>query len=153
MCNKCEAFHSKLLQNHQIYNIEKVNSGEIINDYCQENNHNIELQYYCKNHNQLCCAKCITKIKDKGNGMHKDCDIYTIEDIKNEKMNQLNKNIKNLELLSKNLHLKASCVPLQRISFFRYVVGGRAEYCIRSCVNGYHSDFCPEVRQLACFSP
>ncbi len=103
MCNKCEAFHSKLLQNHQIYNIEKINSGEIINDYCQENNHNIELQYYCKNHNQLCCAKCITKIKDKGNGLHKDCDIYTIEDIKNEKMNQLNNNIKNLELLSKNL--------------------------------------------------
>ena len=103
MCQKCESFHSKLLPNHKIYNIDKINLEEISQQLCNEEKHNLELQYFCKNHNILCCAKCITKIKNKENGLHKDCDIYTIEEIKEEKMNKLNKNINNLELLSKNL--------------------------------------------------
>ena len=103
MCQKCESFHSKLLHNHKIYNIDKINLEEISQQLCNEEKHNLELQYFCKNHNILCCAKCITKIKNKENGLHKDCDIYTIEEIKEEKMNKLNKNINNLELLSKNL--------------------------------------------------
>jgi len=103
MCQKCESFHSKLLPNHKIYNIDKINLEEISQQLCNEEKHNLELQYFCKNHNVLCCAKCITKIKNKENGLHKDCDIYTIEEIKEEKINKLNKNINNLELLSKNL--------------------------------------------------
>ena len=103
MCNKCEIFHSKLLQNHQVINIDEINNDKKHNAFCEQQNHNIELQYFCRNHNILCCAKCITKIKDKENGLHKDCDVCTIEDIKNEKMIKLNENIQNLELLSKNL--------------------------------------------------
>ena len=95
MCQKCESFHSKLLPNHKIYNIDKINLEEILQQLCNEEKHNLELQYFCKNHNILCCAKCITKIKNKENGLHKDCDIYTIEEIKEEKMNKLNKNINN----------------------------------------------------------
>jgi hypothetical protein len=103
MCTKCESFHSKLLQNHKVFNIENLNNDDISQNFCQQEKHNIELQYYCKNHNQLCCAKCITKIKNKENGIHKDCDVCTIEEIRDEKMKNLNKNINNLEILSKNL--------------------------------------------------
>ena len=103
MCQKCESFHSKLLPGHKIYNIDKTNLDDINQEICNQEKHNLEFQYFCKNHNILCCAKCITKIKNKENGLHKDCDIYTIEEIKEEKINKLNKNINNLELLSKNL--------------------------------------------------
>ena len=103
MCNKCESFHSKLLQNHKVYTIDKINEEDISQEFCQQEKHNIELQYFCRNHNQLCCAKCITKIKNKENGLHKDCNVCTIEEIKDEKITKLNQNISNLEILSKNL--------------------------------------------------
>ena len=97
MCQKCESFHSKLLSNHKIYNIDKINTEDISQQFCKQENHNLELQYFCRNHNILCCAKCITKIRNKENGIHKDCNVCTIEEIKNEKVNKLNENIKNLE--------------------------------------------------------
>ena len=59
--------------------------------------------YFCKNHNKLCCASCITKIKDEQNGQHTDCDVCIIKDIENEKKNKLKENIKCLENLSKSL--------------------------------------------------
>ena len=61
---------------------------------------NITFEYFCKTHNQLCCAACIPKIKNKKNGQHTDCEIYLIEDIKDKKKNKLNENIKCLEDLS-----------------------------------------------------
>jgi len=103
MCQKCESFHSKLLSEHKIYDIDKINSEDISQQFCKQERHNLELQYFCRNHNILCCAKCITKIRNKENGIHKDCNVCTIEEIKNEKLNKLNENIKNLEILSKNL--------------------------------------------------
>ena len=103
MCQKCESFHSKLLSEHKIYDIDKINSEDISQQFCKQEKHNLELQYFCRNHNILCCAKCITKIRNKENGIHKDCNVCTIEEIKNEKLNKLNENIKNLEILSKNL--------------------------------------------------
>jgi len=103
MCQKCESFHSKLLPNHKIYNIDKINNEDISQKFCQQEKHNIELQYFCRNHNILCCAKCITKIRNKENGIHKDCDICTIEEIKKEKMDKLNQNINDLEILARNL--------------------------------------------------
>ena len=103
MCQKCETFHSKLLPNHKIYNIDKINNEDISQKFCQQEKHNIELQYFCRSHNILCCAKCITKIRNKENGIHKDCDICTIEEIKKEKMDKLNQNINDLEILAKNL--------------------------------------------------
>ena len=84
MCNKCNDFHSKICHFHHSYNLYK-NINEIFTGFCKENNHKDELGYYCKNHNILCCSACISKIRGKGNGEHKDCDICFIEDIKEEK--------------------------------------------------------------------
>jgi len=104
MCQKCEKSHSDLFLNHKKIKIEKnKDNSEIFTGLCNEENHPYELKYFCKNHNKLCCAECITKIKGKYNGQHTDCDICFIEDIKNEKMNKLNENIKILEELNINL--------------------------------------------------
>ena len=80
------------------------NNKEIFIDICKEKNHSIKLEFYCKNHNQLCCGYCITKIKTDDYGQHKDCDICVLEDIKEEKKNKLKDNIKYLEDLSNNLN-------------------------------------------------
>ena len=102
MCNKCEKPHSDLFKNqHQIIIIKDKNIDEFFSGICMEENHSDELIYYCKNHNKLCCAGCITKIQGKKNGQHKDCEICFIEDIENEKKNKLEENIKCLEELSK----------------------------------------------------
>ena len=63
----------------------------------------MQRKFFCKNHNQLCCTACITKIKGKEYGQHTDCDICIIEDIKNEKKALLKENIKNLDNLSNNI--------------------------------------------------
>ena len=99
MCNKCENFHSELFQNHHEYKLDKE-KNYIFTGYCTVENHNEELEYFCKTHNQLCCGLCITKIKKKGKGQHTECDICTIEDIKEDKKNKLKQNIKTLEDLS-----------------------------------------------------
>ena len=102
MCNKCSNLHQELFDDHQINSLEQ-NLNEIFTNICKVNEHPIKLQYYCKNHNILCCAACVTKIEGKGNGQHKDCSICFIEQIKDEKKNKLNKNINYLEDLSKKL--------------------------------------------------
>ena len=103
MCNKCENIHEKLCYNHSPYNL-KENINEIFTGICKEKNHLNDLDYFCKNHNTLCCAACISKIKGKGNGQHSDCDICFIENISNEKRNKLKNNIKLLEDLSNSLN-------------------------------------------------
>jgi len=102
LCNKCLNHHKGLFDNHPIYNIDKLKE-EIFTGFCKEENHNIKLEYFCKNHNQLCCCFCISKLKGKGNGQHNNCDICFIEDIKEEKSNKLKENIKSLEELSNKL--------------------------------------------------
>ena len=103
MCNKCESFHSKLCQYHKIINYNEININEFFTGFCKENNHQSELEYFCKDHNHLVCAKCIVKIHDKFNGKHSNCNICTINEIKDEKMNNLKNNINILKNLSKNL--------------------------------------------------
>ena len=102
ICNKCEKIHSGWFKNHNIYNLDK-DLNEIFNGLCQEENHSCELDYFCKTHNLLCCAKCITKIKNKENGQHTDCQICLIKDIENLKKNKLEENIKYLEDISTSL--------------------------------------------------
>ncbi len=63
----------------------------------------LKLEFFCKSHNKLCCLACISKIKIKNYGMHKDCNICPIEKIKDEKRNKLKENIKILEDLSNNI--------------------------------------------------
>ena len=102
MCNKCENFHSNLFNNHKVFDIESY-LKDAFTGLCNEQNHNNELEYFCKTHNTLCCAACIAKVKNKNNGNHSDCSIYKVEDIFNEKKNKFNENIKLLQQLSDNL--------------------------------------------------
>ena len=102
MCNKCENFHTKLVKVHHIYNLEK-DKDEIFSIFCKEKEHLEILDFYWKNHNQLCCTSCICKIKGKKYGQHAKCNITFIEEIKDEKKNKLNENIKILEEISTNI--------------------------------------------------
>jgi len=103
MCNKCQNLHSELFDSHHVYNLNK-NLKEIFTGLCKEKNHNKELNYFCKNHNVLCCAVCLCKIEDKGNGLHKNCEACLINDIQEEKRKKLKENIKLLEKLSIDLN-------------------------------------------------
>ena len=78
-----------------VYNIfpEFKNISEIFTGYCKEKGHDNLLRYYCKIHNKLCCGACLCKIKDKGDGQHKDCDVCNVEDIKEVKSQELKDNI------------------------------------------------------------
>ena len=102
MCNKCEKLHSEICKNHHQYKLDK-NLKDIFTGYCKEKNHINELEYFCKDHNNLCCGLCITKIKDIKNGQHSDCNVCLIKDIENEKKEKLKNNIENLENLSNNI--------------------------------------------------
>ena len=97
MCNKCENYHNPFFKNHRTYKLNKEDG--IFNNYCKEENHPNKLEFFCKDHNQLCCGLCICKLNEKGYGAHKDCDVCNIEKIKVEKMNKLKENIKCLEEL------------------------------------------------------
>ena len=102
MCNKCINTHKGLHENHNIYNLDKE-INEIFTGFCKEKSHSDIFEYFCKNHNKLCCAACLCKIKDEINGQHKDCEVCTLKDIKDEKKNKLKENIKCLEELSNNI--------------------------------------------------
>ena len=95
MCNKCENHHSSLFKDHHSFNLNK--EEELFTGYCSEKDHRDRLVFFCRNHNQLCCAACIAKLKEEGFGQHKDCDVCYIEKIKDEKRNKLKENIKSLE--------------------------------------------------------
>ena len=75
MCNKCEKIHSGLLKNHHLINLNK-NINEVFTGLCTEKNHSMNLEYYCKTHNKLYCVACISKIKSKSNGKHKNYKVF-----------------------------------------------------------------------------
>ena len=68
------------------------------NNLCNKENHNLELRYFCKTHNLLCCATCT---KEQGN--HHKCEVYEINEIKDSKLNDLKKNLNLLEDFTNNL--------------------------------------------------
>ena len=85
MCKKCEKYHLDLITNHKPISIDK-DIKNILTGFCKvENHHQNELNFFCKNHNELCCGLCITKIKSKGYGQHSDCNVFNIEDFIDEK--------------------------------------------------------------------
>ena len=102
MCNKCENHHVELFQDHHQYKLEKE-TVDIFTGLCKIENHSIKLEYFCKDHNQLCCVACISKIKDQKNGQHSECEICLLKDIKEEKKNKLDENIQFLDNISKTL--------------------------------------------------
>ena len=61
------------------------------------------MNYYCKNHNILCCAVCLCKIEDNGYGLHKNCEVCTLKEINEEKREKLKQNIKWLEDININV--------------------------------------------------
>ena len=101
MCNKCENFHSKLFKNnHNHYKLDQ-DIKKLFTGICKEDNHPNKLDYFCLTHNKLVCVACISKMKNKGNGQHSNCQVCTIEEIKNDKKSNLIVNINNLEYESK----------------------------------------------------
>ena len=100
LCNKCNQFHGQLFSQHHTYPLDK-DLNEIFTGFCKEENHQKELNFFCKDHNELCCACCISKIKARGNGKHFNCNVCDINDICEEKKKNWSNNIKNLEDLSK----------------------------------------------------
>ena len=85
MCNKCEHnFHSKFLKNHISIKLDKDNQNSFTN-YGNLKNHFDKLKFFCKNHNKLCCAICLCKIKGVEYGQHKDCEVCLIEEVKENK--------------------------------------------------------------------
>ena len=112
MCKKCEIIHSKLCQYHNPYSLSQ-NIDDIFTGICKVQNHSVKLKYFCKDHNQLCCAECITKIKDDNNGQHKDCKVCNLKDITKKKKDNLNKNIETLEKIS--LTINQSITELTKV--------------------------------------
>ena len=104
LCSECEVFHSNFCKEHQTYNLD-TDYKENFNGYCQENGHFLKLEYFCRTHNILCCAKCITKIKNEKNGKHTDCNLCNIDDIIDEKKCKIKGNIKILKELSNTVNL------------------------------------------------
>ena len=102
MCNKCEKLHLGLFKNHHQYTLDE-NNNEIFTGLCMKKNHSNKLEYFCKTHNQLCCAACIAKIRGKGYGSHKNCKVCFTKKIKNKKIEILNQNIDFLSNLSNNI--------------------------------------------------
>ena len=103
LCNKCSNIHLEYLESHPMYNLGENNNQEIFTGLCPELNHKDNLMFYCKNHNKLCCAACLSKMKENGYGQHFNCEVCLIKDIKEEKKNKLKENIKYLEDSSKNI--------------------------------------------------
>ena len=64
LCNKCLNWHTELFEEHKIVKLDEKN--EIFIDKCKEENHNNKLEWYCKDHNSLCCFACLCKIKKEG---------------------------------------------------------------------------------------
>ena len=102
LCNKCYNYHNEVHANHNLINLDK-DLNEIFIDKCKYENHKNELEFFCKNHNTLCCVSCLCKIKIEGKGQHTDCNACVVKEIENEKKNKLKENIKFLEELSKNI--------------------------------------------------
>ena len=104
LCNKCSNDHPDLFSDHNKIELNKEKQ-DFFTGLCEQENHKDELIYFCKNHNQLCCASCITKLKGYGNGQHSECDICYINDIKDKKKSKLKENINILEDYSKTIEL------------------------------------------------
>ena len=111
-CNKCQNQHADLLEDHKTINLKDVNEAFI--EICKEVNHSDKLEFYCKEHNELCCAACTAKFKEEGYGQHHTCDVCPIKKIKEEKKNKLKENINLLEQL--NAQMDKSFEEIKKIS-------------------------------------
>ena len=94
ICNKCERHHLSLFPNHNSITITLDKDISILfTGLCKVENHKNWLYFFCKDHNELCCANCISRIKREGYGLHSDCNVCNYEDILDEKKQNLKNNI------------------------------------------------------------
>ena len=153
MCNKCDKYHSELFKNHNQYKLNDYDITDIFTGLCTDENHFVDLQYFCQNHNKLCCAKCITKIKSKENGHHTDCNICLIEDIENTKKNKLKENIKCLDDLSINLDktIKDIKIIYEKISIKKEELKKNVQIIftkLRNCLNNREDELLLDIDKI-----
>ena len=103
MCNKCLQLHSDLFDNHLLLSLDKLNK-DMFTGICKEENHSLKFEYFCYNHNQFCCEKCISQSKYKGKGNHFNCNIVPLEKIEARKRIELKGNISILKHFEKNIN-------------------------------------------------
>ena len=102
LCETCSTSHCDTNPKHNLFSVDKdLNLN--FTGYCTEGNHPNKLDYYCFTHNNLCCAACLCKIKDRGDGQHTECKVCHIDQIKGEKKRKLNDNLKLLKKFSLNM--------------------------------------------------
>ena len=102
LCETCSTSHFDFNPKHNLFSVDKdLNLN--FTGFCTEENHPNKLDYYCSTHNNLCCAACLCKINDKGDGQHAECKVCYIGDIKEEKKSKLIDNLKLLKKFSSNL--------------------------------------------------
>ena len=65
LCNKCLDYHSKIHDIHKIIDLNKDDKEDTFTGFCSIKNHKNELEFFCKDHNELICANCTTKKKRK----------------------------------------------------------------------------------------
>ena len=101
LCETCSTSHFDANPKHNLFSVEKdLNLN--FTGFCTEGHPN-KLDYYCSTHNNLCCAACLCKINDKGDGQHTECNVCYIGDIKEEKKSKLIDNLKLLKKFSLNI--------------------------------------------------
>ena len=59
ICEKCKNIHNELYD-HPLIDL-KSDPKDNISGFCEEENHNMKLDFYCRNHNILCCHSCFSK--------------------------------------------------------------------------------------------
>ena len=102
LCEICSASHFKCDRKHELYSLDTDHNLSFTGT-CTEANHPNKLDYFCNTHNNLCCAACLCKIKEKGDGQHNECNACYIGEIKEEKKKKLNENVNILKDLSQNI--------------------------------------------------
>ncbi len=127
LCNKCYNHHSEVLENHNLINLNK-DLNNIFIDICEHENHNNKLEFYCKNHNTLCCLGCLCKIKVKGYGQHCNCDCCDINEIFIDKCKEEG-HINKLEFYCKDHNTLCCLACLCKIKVKGYGQHSDCNYC------------------------
>ena len=102
LCETCSTSHYDTNPKHNLFSVDK-DLHLNFTGFCNEGNHPNKLDYYCSTHNNLCCAACLCKLKENGDGQHTECKVCYIGDIKEEKKKLLNANLKLLKKFSINI--------------------------------------------------
>ena len=59
LCNECSNIHKKFLPKHNLILINNTQPFYFKSNCQIESHKKMPLNYYCENHNELCCALCL----------------------------------------------------------------------------------------------